>query len=168
MRGWIKSAALYDWNYQRHLLSSRRMQRESPRPSRTRFFRRNYLLSRPLLAAIRVTPPGAVDSMRSTARTNSRRSLLELCPIFHVVDPGARNDFRDHDSACVLTSNGNPANFDRAAVAAVLYHYVDYPTSIARRASHGADRRQHCVSVAADRAMGESVRKKAAQVPSVA
>src|SRR6201997_3167959 len=59
--GLDQSAALYEWNYQRQLLSIQAHRGDNPDAVEDQIFSEKYLLERPLLAAIRRdTPPGVL------------------------------------------------------------------------------------------------------------
>src|SRR3954467_4213092 len=55
--GLDQNAALYEWNYQRHLLASKAREGEKADAIEEHIFSERYLLERPLLAAIRRDQP---------------------------------------------------------------------------------------------------------------
>jgi MoxR-like ATPase len=75
------SQALYEWNYSKQLIAVRAMQDVTAEANVEDLFGPEYLVERPLLAAIRAGSRPSCSSTSSTARTtSSRRSCSRCCP----------------------------------------------------------------------------------------
>jgi len=126
--GLDQSAALYEWNYQRQLLSIQASQRRgSSGELEARIFSEDYLLERPLLAAIRrpVSPVLLIDEI-DRADDEFEAFLLELLSDFQVSIPELGTVTATSIPHVVITSNGTRELSD-ALRRRCLYHYVDYP-----------------------------------------
>src|ERR1039458_4429245 len=72
--GLDQSAALYEWNYQRQLLSIQAHRGEDANAIEDQIFSEKYLLERPLLAALRRTkPPGMLIAERKEKKDKNRK-----------------------------------------------------------------------------------------------
>ena len=153
--GLDQSAALYEWNYQRQLLSIQAHRGDNPDAVEDQIFSEKYLLERPLLAAIRRDkPPVLLIDEIDRADDEFEAFLLELLSDFQVSIPELGTIKATTIPHVVLTSNGTRELSD-ALRRRCLYHYVDYPDCRPRGADHhGADRRRQRIAVAADRAHG--------------
>ncbi|OKO71632.1 ATPase [Bradyrhizobium sp. NAS80.1] len=123
--GLDQSSALYEWNYQRQLLS---IQAHRGADSiEDRLFSEKYLLERPLLAAIRRAraPVLLIDEI-DRADDEFEAFLLELLSDFQVSIPELGTIPAVTIPHVVLTSNGTRELSD-ALRRRCLYHYVDYP-----------------------------------------
>jgi MoxR-like ATPase len=123
------SAALYEWNYQRQLLSikARETSGQDPKEIERSIFSEEYLLERPLLAAIRqVTPPVLLIDEVDRADEEFEALLLEVLADFQVSIPEFGTVTARSIPRVVLTSNGTRELSD-ALRRRCLYHYVDYP-----------------------------------------
>jgi MoxR-like ATPase len=125
--GLDQSAALYEWNYQRQLLSIQAHQGGSGGEIEEQIFSERYLLERPLLAAIRrKTPPVLLIDEIDRADDEFEAFLLELLSDFQVSIPELGTITATSIPHVVLTSNGTRELSD-ALRRRCLYHYVDYP-----------------------------------------
>jgi MoxR-like ATPase len=124
------SAALYEWNYQRQLLSikARETSGQDPKEIERSIFSEEYLLERPLLAAIRqVTPPVLLIDEIDRADEEFEALLLEVLADFQVSIPEFGTVTARSIPRVVLTSNGTRELSD-ALRRRCLYHWVDYPS----------------------------------------
>src|ERR1700728_337434 len=125
--GLDQSAALYEWNYQRQLLSIQAHRDEKADVTEDRIFSEKYLLERPLLAAIsRDKPPVLLIDEIDRADDEFEAFLLELLSDFQVSIPELGTIRATSIPRVVLTSNGTRELSD-ALRRRCLYHYVDYP-----------------------------------------
>src|SRR5690349_24965248 len=125
--GLDQSAALYEWNYQRQLLSIQAHRDEDAERVEDQIFSETYLLERPLLAAIRrATPPVLLIDEIDRADDEFEAFLLELLSDFQVSIPELGTITATSIPHVVLTSNGTRELSD-ALRRRCLYHYVDYP-----------------------------------------
>jgi MoxR-like ATPase len=125
--GLDQSAALYEWNYQRQLLSIQAHHGEDADKIEEQIFSEKYLLERPLLAAIRrSTPPVLLIDEIDRADDEFEAFLLELLSDFQVSIPELGTIKATSIPHVVLTSNGTRELSD-ALRRRCLYHYVDYP-----------------------------------------
>src|SRR5512140_423116 len=125
--GLDQSAALYEWNYQRQLLSIQAHRGEDADAIEDQIFSEKYLLERPLLAAIRRTkPPVLLIDEIDRADDEFEAFLLELLSDFQVSIPELGTISAITIPHVVLTSNGTRELSD-ALRRRCLYHYVDYP-----------------------------------------
>ena len=125
--GLDQSAALYEWNYQRQLLSIQAHRGEDADAVEDQIFSEKYLLERPLLAAIRRDkPPVLLIDEIDRADDEFEAFLLELLSDFQVSIPELGTISATTIPHVVLTSNGTRELSD-ALRRRCLYHYVDYP-----------------------------------------
>jgi MoxR-like ATPase len=123
------SSALYEWNYQRQLIAikAREGSGESPEAIEARIFSEDYLLERPLLAAIRrESPPVLLIDEVDRADEEFEAFLLELLSDFQVTIPEYGTVKAISVPRVVLTSNGTRELSD-ALRRRCLYHYLDFP-----------------------------------------
>ncbi|MEZ2133124.1 MULTISPECIES: AAA family ATPase [unclassified Sinorhizobium] len=125
--GLDQSAALYEWNYQRQLLAIQTRQGKKASEIEHEVFSEEYLLERPLLAAIRRerSPVLLVDEI-DRADEEFEAFLLELLSDFQISIPELGTIRATSIPHVVLTSNGTRELSD-ALRRRCLYHYVDYP-----------------------------------------
>jgi MoxR-like ATPase len=125
--GMDQSAALYEWNYQRQLLSIQAHRGADAGGVEDHIFSEKYLLERPLLAAIRreKSPVLLIDEI-DRADDEFEAFLLELLSDFQVSIPELGTVKATAIPHVVLTSNGTRELSD-ALRRRCLYHYVDYP-----------------------------------------
>ena len=125
--GLDQSAALYEWNYQRQLLSIQAHRGEDADRVEDHIFSEKYLLERPLLAAIRRDkPPVLLIDEIDRADDEFEAFLLELLSDYQISIPELGTVKASVIPHVVLTSNGTRELSD-ALRRRCLYHYVDYP-----------------------------------------
>jgi MoxR-like ATPase len=125
--GLDRAEALYEWNYQRQLLSIQTRTALGAAVNEDEIFSERYLLERPLLAAIRqvVSPVLLIDEV-DRADEEFEAFLLELLSDFQVTIPELGTIEATSIPRVILTSNGTREISD-ALRRRCLYHYVDYP-----------------------------------------
>ena len=127
--GLDRNEALYEWNYQRQLLSiqARGAAGASAEAIETAIFSEDYLLERPLLAAIRqAEPPVLLVDEVDRADEEFEAFLLELLSDFQVSIPELGTIAAITIPRVVLTSNAT-RDLSDALRRRCLYHYLDYP-----------------------------------------
>jgi len=124
------SAAIYEWNYQRQLLAikAREGRGESAEAVEKHIFSEEFLLERPLLAAIRQEKPAVllIDEI-DRADEEFEAFLLEILSDYQISIPELGTVRALSIPLVVLTSNGTRELSD-ALRRRCLYHFVDYPT----------------------------------------
>jgi MoxR-like ATPase len=123
------NSALYEWNYQRQLLAikTREGAGVSAAEIEAHIFSEDYLLERPLLAAIRrEKPPVLLIDEVDRADEEFEAFLLELLADFQVTIPEFGTIKARSIPRVVLTSNGTRELSD-ALRRRCLYHYLDFP-----------------------------------------
>ena len=125
--GLDQSAALYEWNYQRQLLAIKAREGADADAVEAHIFSEEFLLERPLLAAIRQTkkPVLLIDEI-DRADEEFEAFLLELLSDFQVSIPELGVITATTIPRVILTSNGTRELSD-ALRRRCLYHYVDFP-----------------------------------------
>jgi len=127
--------ALYDWDYKRQLLAiqmaGNNAANESPANLKQAVYSDDYLLQRPVLAAIR-SPYRAVLLIDEVDRADEEFEalLLEVLSDFQISVPELGTYTAVHKPWVVLTSNAVRELSD-ALRRRCLYHYVDYPGAAA-------------------------------------
>src|SRR5271163_1441330 len=125
--GLDQSAALYEWNYQRQLLSIQAHRGIDIDAIEDQIFSEKYLLERPLLAAIRrEKPPVLLIDEVDRADDEFEAFLLELLSDFQISIPELGTIKATAIPHVVLTSNGTRELSD-ALRRRCLYHYIDFP-----------------------------------------
>jgi MoxR-like ATPase len=123
------SGAIYEWNYQRQLLSikAREGGGESASAIEQSIFSEDYLLERPLLAAIRAETPVVllIDEI-DRADEEFEAFLLEMLSTYRISIPELGTVEARSIPRVVLTSNGTRELSD-ALRRRCLFHYLDYP-----------------------------------------
>jgi len=124
-----EAKALYEWNYKKQLL---RIQAETGREQsweevETNIFSEDFLLERPLLAAIRSAEPAVllIDEIDKTD-FEFEGLLLELLSDFQVTIPEMGTVVAKQIPFVFLTSN-NTRELSEALKRRCLYLYLDYP-----------------------------------------
>ena len=125
------NATLYEWNYQRQLLSIRAREvskgADSADTLETHIFSEEYLFRRPLLEAIsQLKPPVLLIDEIDRADEEFEAFLLELLADYQVTIPELGTIKAVSIPHVILTSNGTRALSD-ALRRRCLYCYVDYP-----------------------------------------
>jgi len=126
--GLDESKALYEWNYQKQLLSIQ-VNRETDRDALTRsLFSDEYLLERPLLKSIRSEKPTVllIDEI-DKADEEFEAFLLELLSEMQVTIPEVGTVKARTVPFVVLTSN-RTRPLSEALRRRCAYLYIDYPT----------------------------------------
>jgi MoxR-like ATPase len=121
--------AIYEWNYQRQLLSIRAAAEdgETGKAVEDRIFSRDFLLERPLLAAITqdVAPVLLIDEI-DRADEEFEAYLLEILSDFQISIPELGTIRATTRPIVILTSNGT-RDLSDALRRRCLYTYVEYP-----------------------------------------
>jgi len=123
--------AIYEWNYQRQLLTIRAAAEdgETGKSVEDRIFSRDFLLERPLLAAItQDTPPVLLIDEIDRADEEFEAYLLEILSDFQVSIPELGTITAVTRPMVILTSNGT-RDLSDALRRRCLYTYVEYPDS---------------------------------------
>lgn len=123
------SQAIYEWNYQRQLLSIRAAAEdgETGRAVEARIFSEDYLLERPLLKAIRSkVPPVLLIDEIDRADEEFEAYLLEILSEFQITVPELGTIKAVSRPMVILTSNGT-RDLSDALRRRCIYAHVDYP-----------------------------------------
>lgn len=121
--------AIYEWNYQRQLLTIRAAAEdgETGKAVEDRIFSRDFLLERPLLAAItQDRPPVLLIDEIDRADEEFEAYLLEILSEFQITIPELGTISAATKPIVILTSNGT-RDLSDALRRRCLYAYVDYP-----------------------------------------
>ena len=120
--------AVYEWNYGRQLLAIRLHEQDRGALSEHDLFSREYLLERPLLAAIASEEPVVllIDEI-DRADEAFEAFLLEALADFQITIPEIGTIRARQRPLVVLTSNATRELSD-ALRRRCLYHYLDYPS----------------------------------------
>jgi len=121
------SQALYEWNYSRQLIAVRAMQDVTAETHVEDLFGPEYLVERPLLAAIRSGSKAVllVDEL-DRADDEFEAFLLEILSEFAVTIPEIGRVAAEEPPAVVVTSNRTRELHD-ALKRRCLYHWIDHP-----------------------------------------
>ena len=121
--------AVYEWNYGRQLLAIRLHEQGGGSMSERDLFSQDYLLERPLLAAISSEEPCVllIDEI-DRADEAFEAFLLEVLADYQITIPEIGTIRARHRPLVVLTSNATRELSD-ALRRRCLYHYLDYPDS---------------------------------------
>jgi MoxR-like ATPase len=121
------SQALYEWNYSRQLIAVRAMQDVTAETHVEDLFGPEYLVERPLLAAIRAGSRAVllVDEL-DRADDEFEAFLLEILSEFAVTIPEIGRVVADEPPVVVVTSNRTRELHD-ALKRRCLYHWIDHP-----------------------------------------
>lgn len=123
------STAIYEWNYQRQLLSVRAVAEKdlSAVQVEEQIFTERYLLKRPLLEAIsQQVPPVLLIDEIDRADEEFEAYLLEILSDFQVSIPELGTIEAVSKPMVILTSNGS-RDLSDALRRRCLYTYVEYP-----------------------------------------
>jgi MoxR-like ATPase len=121
--------AIYEWNYQRQLLSIRAAAEdgETGRSVEQRIFSEEFLLERPLLKAIRQdTPPVLLIDEIDRADEEFEAYLLEILSDFQITIPELGTITAKTRPIVILTANGT-RDLSDALRRRCLYAHVAYP-----------------------------------------
>ena len=121
------SQALYEWNYSRQLIAVRAMQDVTAEAHVEDLFGPEFLVERPLLAAIRAGSKAVllVDEL-DRADDEFEAFLLEVLSEFAVTIPELGPIVAEEPPAVIVTSNRTRELHD-ALKRRCLYHWIDYP-----------------------------------------
>jgi MoxR-like ATPase len=121
------SQALYEWNYSRQLIAARALQDDANHHLQD-LFGPDYLVERPLLAAIRGGSRSVllVDEL-DRADDEFEAFLLEILSEFAVTIPEIGSITADEPPIVIVTSNRTRELHD-ALRRRCLYHWIDHPT----------------------------------------
>lgn len=133
--------AIYEWNYQRQLLSIRAAaavgDADTPQTSadiETRIFSEDFLLQRPLLQAIRQEkPPVLLVDEVDRADEEFEAYLLEILSEYQVTVPELGTITATSRPMVILTANGT-RDLSDALRRRCLYAHLGYPDATAERA----------------------------------
>src|SRR6185436_18654979 len=122
------SQALYEWNYSKQLIAVRAMQDVTAEANVEDLFGPEYLVERPLLAAIRAGSRAVllVDEL-DRADDEFEAFLLEILSEFAVTIPEVGRIAAEEPPAVIVTSNRTRELHD-ALKRRCLYHWIDHPT----------------------------------------
>lgn len=123
------SQAIYEWNYQRQLLSIRASSEagETGPQVEARIFSEDYLLERPLLKAIRQdVPPVLLIDEIDRADEEFEAYLLEVLSEFQITIPELGTISATTRPLVILTANGT-RDLSDALRRRCIYAHVDYP-----------------------------------------
>lgn len=143
--GLTATEALYDWNYQRQLLSIRLAEARGAGIGEADLYTEEYLVDRPILKCVRYRGPAApvllIDEI-DRADDEFEALLLEFLGEAAVTVPELGTFTADRPPIAVLTSNRSRDLHD-ALRRRCLYHWIDYPeptraVAIVRRTVPGA------------------------------
>ena len=119
--------AIYEWNYQRQLLSIRASDDETSEQTEERIFSEKYLLKRPLLEAIsQETPPVLLIDEVDRADEEFEAYLLEILSDYQISIPELGTINATSRPLVILTANGT-RDLSDALRRRCIYSYVDYP-----------------------------------------
>ncbi|HUO37972.1 MAG TPA: MoxR family ATPase [Mycobacterium sp.] len=143
--GLTASEALYDWNYQRQLLSIRLAEARSEGIDEADLYTEKYLVDRPILQCVRhhgPAPPVLLIDEIDRADDEFEALLLEFLGEAAVTVPELGTFVAERPPIAVLTSNRSRDLHD-ALRRRCLYHWIDYPdparaAAIVRRTVPGA------------------------------
>ncbi len=143
--GLTASEALYDWNYQRQLLSIRLAEAGGMGIEEADLYTEKYLVDRPILRCVRhrgPTPPVLLIDEIDRADDEFEALLLEFLGEAAVTVPELGTFVAERPPIAVLTSNRSRDLHD-ALRRRCLYHWIDYPeparaAAIVRRTVPGA------------------------------
>ena len=121
------SQALYEWNYSRQLIAVRAMDAADAETHVQDLFGPDFLVERPLLAAIRAGS-GAVLLVDELDRADDEFEafLLEVLSEFAVTIPEIGRVAAETPPAVIVTSNRTREQHD-ALKRRCLYHWIDHP-----------------------------------------
>jgi len=128
--GLDSNMALYEWNYQRQLMTVRLREQNGASTSTTEeeIFSEAFLLRRPLLQAITSDTPSVllIDEI-DRADDEFEAFLLEVLAEFQITIPEIGTIKAKHKPIVILTSNAT-RDLSDALRRRCLYHFVDFPS----------------------------------------
>lgn len=124
------NSAVYEWNYQRQLLSIKihEASKKSEQEKEKHVFGKEFLLERPLLRSISAAEASPVLLIDEIDRADEEFEafLLELLSAFQISIPELGTIKATHIPYVILTSNRTRELSD-ALKRRCLYHWIDYP-----------------------------------------
>ena len=128
--GLDSNMALYEWNYQRQLMTVRLREQSNASTATTEeeIFSEAFLLKRPLLQAITSDTPSVllIDEI-DRADDEFEAFLLEVLAEFQITIPEIGTITATHKPTVILTSNAT-RDLSDALRRRCLYHFVDFPS----------------------------------------
>ena len=126
--GLDEAKAIYEWNYHKQLLRLQTDEGKSWSEVEGDIFTEEFLLERPLLAAIRSKEPVVllIDEV-DRVELETEALLLEVLDAFQVTIPELGTVTGSHRPFVVLTSN-NTRELSEALKRRCLFLHIDYPT----------------------------------------
>ena len=126
--GLDEAKALYEWNYKKQLLRIQADNGRSWGETEANIFTADFLLERPLLAAIRATDPVVllIDEV-DRVEVETEALLLEVLSDYQVSIPELGTVTSTQTPLVFLTSN-NSRELSEALKRRCLYLYIDYPS----------------------------------------
>ena len=125
------NSAVYEWNYQRQLLSIKIHEKSEKSEQETEkyIFGKDFLLERPLLRSITAKDASPVLLIDEIDRADEEFEafLLELLSVFQISVPELGTIKATHIPYVILTSNRTRELSD-ALKRRCLYHWIDYPS----------------------------------------
>jgi MoxR-like ATPase len=122
--------AVYEWNYQKQLLSIKIQETDSASSSKKekQIFGEDYLLKRPLLESISCKDKAPVLLIDEIDRADEEFEayLLELLSVFQITIPEMGTVKATHKPFVILTSN-RARELSDALKRRCLFHWIDYP-----------------------------------------
>jgi MoxR-like ATPase len=160
------SQALYEWNYSRQLIAVRALQDVTAETHVEDLFGPEYLVERPLLAAIRAGSKAVllVDEL-DRADDEFEAFLLEILSEFAVTIPEVGRIAAEQPPIVIVTSNRTRELHD-ALKRRCLYHWIDHPSLerevqiVRARAPHVSDALARDVAGAVGRLRALDVAKR--------
>lgn len=124
------NSSVYEWNYQKQLLSIKlkEISAQSDSENAKNIFSKDFLLERPLLKAITSQSKSPVLLIDEIDRADEEFEafLLELLSVFQISIPELGTITALHKPFVILTSN-RTRNLSEALRRRCLYHWIDYP-----------------------------------------
>ncbi len=124
------NSAVYEWNYQKQLLSIKINEKSdlSIKEKESHIFSEEFLLKRPLLKAITATEKAPILLIDEIDRADEEFEafLLEILSVFQMSIPEMGTIKAEHKPIVILTSNRTRELSD-ALKRRCLYHWVPYP-----------------------------------------
>jgi MoxR-like ATPase len=148
--GLDEGKALYEWNYHKQLLRLQSDEGKAWHEIEGDIFTEEFLLTRPLLEAIRSDEPVVllIDEV-DRVEMETEALLLEVLDAFQVTVPELGTVVARHRPTVVLTSN-NTRELSEALKRRCLFLHIDYPT-VEREQQILADRIPDLSAVMADK-----------------
>ena len=124
------NSTIYEWNYQKQLLTIKANEANKEKVDMNNIFDRSFLLERPLLKAIsnpNKSPILLIDEI-DRADEEFEAFLLELLSVYQISIPELGTVKAIHKPIIILTSN-RTRDLGDALRRRCLYHWIDYPSA---------------------------------------